>query len=385
MYPGAPVSAAAGVVAVAAGEMVRQRPELALVGGLVTVVVAVVTVAAVRRYLRTPADDLCRALATVDEVTVLMHPNPDPDAMAAALGVTRLAESVGTRAIAQYTGRIRHEENRAMIRALGLEFARFEDVSELRADHVVLVDHNEARGFAGAGGITPYVVVDHHPGGGEGRAFTDVRPAHGSCAAIVAEYLRDLGWRHGDHENPLPADLATALLYGIQSDTNDFSRGCTTADFDVAAFVFPAADPDRLDSIANPPIDEAALDIRARAVRHRTKSGSHLCSFAGEVENADALGQAADELLRLEGITAVVVGGQVGNTLHLSGRSNDESVHVGEALRHAVADIPMANAGGHRRMAGCQLSIDHMRGLGPSSGVSTDELRQRVFTALAEG
>ena len=381
--PSLAVAAAALVGQAGLEVLLRRRPALLLVVVLVAVVAVIVGVVGVRRYLRTTADRLCRALAAVDEVTVLMHPNPDPDAMASAMGVARLAESVGTRANVQYTGHIRHEENLAMVRALGLEFSRFEDVSSLRADHVVLVDHNEARGFAGAGGLSPYAVVDHHPGGGQGEAFTDVRPEYGSCAAIVTEYLRERGWRPDDHERPLPTDLATALLYGIQADTGDFSRGCTTADFDAAAFVFPAVDPSILDSIANPPVDEEVLDIRARAVQYRRKNGPYLCSFVGEVENADALGQAADELLRLEGVTAVVVGGRVDGTLHLSGRSTDDGIHVGQALREAVADIPMANAGGHQRMGGGQLSIDHMRGLGPSSGVSEDELRERVFTALA--
>jgi len=375
---------AAGLVGQSGLELLlRRRPVVVLVLGLLGVVAVVLTAAAVRRYLRTPADRLCAALAAVDEVTVLMHPNPDPDAMASALGITRLAESVGTRATVQYTGRILHEENRTMHEALGLEFTRFEDVTALQSEHVVLVDHNEARGFAGAGGLTPYAIVDHHPGGGQARRFTDVRPEYGSCAAIVTEYLRDRGWRPGDHDRPLPNDLATALLYGIQSDTSDFTRGCTNADFDAAAFVFPAVRPDVLESIANPPVEESTLEVRARAVQYRTKSGPYLCSFVGEVENVDALGQAADELLRLQGITAVVVGGQVDGTLHLSGRSRDDGIHVGRALRQAVADIPMANAGGHQRMGGGQLSVEHMRGLGPSSGVSTDELRERVFAALA--
>ncbi len=61
-------------------------------------------------------------------------------------------------------------------------------------------------------------------------------------------------------------------------------------------------------------------------------------------------------------MTAVVVYGESDGTIHLSGRSRDDRVHMGETLRHAVSDIPMANAGGHARMGGGQLSVDHMRG-----------------------
>jgi nanoRNase/pAp phosphatase (c-di-AMP/oligoRNAs hydrolase) len=227
-------------------------------------------------------------------------------------------------------------------------------------------------------------VVDHHPGGGTGDAYTDVRPEYGSCAAVATEYLRDLGWRTDDTEDrPMPEDLATALLYGIQSDTTNFSRGCTDADFDAAAFLFPATNPEALDRIANPPVDAEVLDVKARAATSRRKEGPFVCSFVGPVSNVDALGQAADELLRLEGVTAVVVGGESDGTLHLSGRSRDDRVHMGEALRRAVSDIPMADAGGHARMGGGQLSVDHLGGIGPSDGVSLDELRDRVFASMA--
>jgi hypothetical protein len=56
---------------------------------------------------------------------------------------------------------------------------------------------------------------------------------------------------------------------------------------------------------------------------------------------------------------------------------------MGRVLDEVVADIPMAEAGGHARMGGGQLSVAHMRGLGPSDGLSQDQLRDRVLDAVA--
>jgi nanoRNase/pAp phosphatase (c-di-AMP/oligoRNAs hydrolase) len=365
-------------------EAAQSRPEHAALAVGVAALVVVVGYAALRLYRRAAVDRLVRALGRVDEVVVLTHPNPDPDAMASALTVGQIAALAGTEATIQYPGEIRHEENRAMQTVLGLDMKHLSAGEGLAADHVVLVDHNEPRGFAGAGGLTPYAVVDHHPGEGTGEAFTDVRPEYGACAAIVTEYLRDLGWRtDGTADRRLPEDLATALLYGIQSDTTNFSRGCTDADFEAAAFLFPATNPEALERIANPPVGSEVLDVKARAATNRRKNGSFVCSFVGPVSNVDALGQAADELLRLEGVSAVVVGGESDGTLHISGRSRDDRVHMGECLGRVVEDIPMADAGGHARMGGGQLSVDHLGGIGPSDGVSVDELRERVFAAMA--
>jgi nanoRNase/pAp phosphatase (c-di-AMP/oligoRNAs hydrolase) len=365
-------------------EAARANPEHAALVVVVAALVVVVGYFALRLYWQTPVDRLVRALRRVEEVVVLTHPNPDPDAMASALAVARIARAVGTDATVRYPGEIRHEENRAMQTVLGLEMQHLPAGEGLRADNVVLVDHNEPRGFAGAGGLTPYAVVDHHPGNGTGEAFTDVRSEYGACAAVVTEYLRDLGWRTGEGDGPrITEDLATALLYGIQSDTTNFSRGCTDADFAAAAFLFPGTNPEALDRIANPSVDAEVLDVKARSATNRRKEGPFLCSFVGPVSNVDALGQAADELLRLEGVTAVVVGGESNGTLHLSGRSRDDRVHMGECLRRAVSDIPMADAGGHARMGGGQLSVDHLHGIGPSAGVSLEDLRERVFASMA--
>jgi len=87
--------------------------------------------------------------------------------------------------------------------------------------------------------------------------------------------------------------------------------------------------------------------------------------------------------MHLEGVTAVVVYGEHDGTLHLSGRSRDDRVHMGETLRHAISDIPMASAGGHARMGGGQLSVDHMNGIGPSDGISRDEFEERLFSAMS--
>lgn len=345
-------------------------------------------------YLRsTPAEDLRDTLAGHDQLSVLMHPNPDPDAMSSALAVSELADTVDTETVLQYPGQIRHQENRAFETVLDVDFDQIDGAEELDGDGVVLVDHNEARGFPGAEGIEPVAVVDHHPGMGEGSVFTDVRTDHGACATIFAEYFETLGWdpedpdadENGDSddsEDGLPVQLATGLLYGIQSDTKQLTKGCSPAEFRAAEYLYEGIDEDRLDRIANPQVDAEVLDVKARAITNRVVRNAFAVSDVGEVSNVDAIPQAADELMKLEGVTAVVVLGQKEGTLHLSGRSRDDRVHMGKALDGVVEDIPMATAGGHARMGGGQLSIDHMEGIGPSEGVARDEFNDRLFDAM---
>ena len=356
--------------------ILARQPEI-----LAVIALALLFAGGIWWYLRpTTGDRFVDALADHDRIAVLMHPNPDPDAMASAMAVGALAEAVDTEAVVQYAGQIRHPENRAFETVLDCEFEPIEGIDDLAAETVVLVDHNEPRGFGGAADIRPYAVVDHHPGSGEGTAFTDVRTDRGSCASILTEYIRERGWsnRTDAESRSLTPKLSTALLYGIQSDTTSFTRGCTHAEFDAASYLFPAADPDSLDRIANPQVDSETLDIKARAINERRVEGSFLVSHVGAISNLDALPIAAEELVRLEGITAAVITGECDGNLHVSGRSRDDRVHMGKAVSAALEIVPDASSGGHARMGGGQAMLPVWV---PDAG-GQSELEDRFFAAM---
>ncbi|MEF8882822.1 MAG: DHHA1 domain-containing protein [Halapricum sp.] len=381
MPPGA--GGGVGIQTDAVGTFIRNQPATTLAVVVVVAVLAGIGWWAFRRFRRSPGERLRRVLDRQDAVTVLMHPEPDPDAMASAMSVKTLAESVGADVTIQHPGQIRHQENRAFQTVLEQDFERIETAGDLADGAVVLVDHNEPRGFPGDGGVDPVAVVDHHPGNGEGEAFTDIRTDYGACATIFAEYFEELGWGPGTDGETISSELATGLMYGIQSDTEDLTKGCSPAEFEAAAFLYRGVDEDILDSVARPGVDAEVLDIKARAINNREVRNAFAISDVGEIGNVDAIPQAADELLRLEGTTAVVVTGRRDGTMHLSGRSRDSRVHIGKALKAAADDIPMAEAGGHARMGGGQLSIEHMEGLGPGDGVTVEEFTERVFEAMS--
>ena len=124
------------------------------------------------------------------------------------------------------------------------------------------------------------------------------------------------------------------------------------------------------------------LDVQARAIVKRVVRAPYAVSDVGPVSNVDAIPQAAEELLQLEGVSAVVVVGEKEGTLHLSGRSRDDRVHMGDALAAAVEDVPMSSGGGHARMGGGQVSLEHLRGLGPGDGLTREDLEERLFDAM---
>ncbi len=375
-----------------AESFVRMYPELAAAVVLAAVALVGGTYALLR-FKRPTGTRFLETIESRDEVAVLMHPNPDPDAMAAAIGVACLARQVDTAVTLQYTGQIRHQENRAFRTVLDIEMADIDHVSELAAEAVVLVDHNEPRGFAGAEGILPFAVVDHHPGDGTGEAFTDVRTDYGACSSIIAEYFRDVGATpvppdmHASEvaaEYTLPSDVSTGLLYGILTDTNRLTAGCSAPDFSAAAYLYPGVDEDLLNRIANPEVSKEVLEAKARAIAGKQVRGPFLVSDIGALSNLDAIPQAADELIKMEGVTATVVVGEKSGNIYLSGRSRDDRVHMGRTLEAALADVPGSSAGGHARMGGAQITQND--GVVDTDGglrVEREALVERLFDSMS--
>ena len=370
----------------------RENPELVVVAVLGVVVVLASTYALVRAR-RSAGAEFRRILADEEEITVLMHPNPDPDAMAAAIGVSSLASQLGVDAAIQYPGQIRHQENRAFRTVLDLELDRIDHVSDLASESVVLVDHNEARGFAGADGVLPTAVVDHHPGDGRGDEFTDVRTDYGATASVIAEYFDDIGAvpvPPDKHASETGSDLvlgtrtATGLLYGILTDTKHLTVGASEPDFASAAYVYPGVDQDQLDRIANPSVDAEVLEVKARAIAGRRIEGSFAVADVGGVNNVDAIPQAADELIQLEGVSAVVIIGERDGTIHLSGRSRDDRVHMGNAIDAVLSEVDNGNGGGHSRMGGGTITptVDATDN-GEPDGMDRNELADEMFRAMS--
>jgi nanoRNase/pAp phosphatase (c-di-AMP/oligoRNAs hydrolase) len=297
---------------------------------------------------------LWRVLDDIDNLAVVMHDNPDPDAIASGLALARIARATGCDAEVCYYGDISHQENRAFVNVLDIELRRLGPDETLSAvDGFALVDHARPGINDGLSPETAIdVVIDHPPPRGpvEGR-FVDLRSDVGATSTLLVEYLDRLGLG-------FEATTATALLFGIQVDTDGFVRGVTQADFDAAATLVESADLDLLSAVETSTYDVETMDILSRAITNRRVDGELLFSFVGAISNRDALAQAADELLMLDGTTTTVVYGIREETVYLSARSGS-TLDVGEAVREALDWA--GSGGGHADMAGAQLDANVLR------------------------
>ncbi|GGM72957.1 nanoRNase/pAp phosphatase (c-di-AMP/oligoRNAs hydrolase) [Halarchaeum rubridurum] len=307
--------------------------------------------AGVERGTDARARHLRETLESVEgTLTVLAHDNPDPDAIAAAIALCRIAEALGVDAEPCYFGDISHQENRAFVNLLELELTRLDPEAEYDFDAVALVDHSAPGVNDQLDPETPVdVVIDHHPAKGEVSVpFADIREDVGATSTIMTQYLDWFGVEYAEA-------LATALLYGIRIDTKDFKREITQQDFGAAADLLPHAAIDVLERIESPSISADTFEVVARGIRNREVEGDVLASCVGAISDRDAIAQAADRLLAIQGVTVTFVYGFMDGTIYASARGRGNDVDLGEALR--VAFDGVGSAGGHTDMAGAQLPL----------------------------
>ncbi len=281
---------------------------------------------------------------------IVVHDNPDPDAISSALALQVIAEAYNVYANIIYHGEIGHQENKAFVNLLGIDLYRAEDIEFTDYDNFALVDCS----VPGANNSLPSdtkvdLIIDHHPIPETeiDAEFIDIRPHVGASATILTKYLQELNIDIG-------SNLATALLYGIRTDTLDFKRNTDSSDLSAASYLYPLSDHDVLEQLERPSMSIETLDVLGEAINNRQVIGSYLLSNVGSIRDRDTLPQAADYLLNLEGISTSIVFGVTDERIYISGRSNDIRVNLGDVMKRAFGEDA---GGGHATAAAAQIPL----------------------------
>ena len=283
----------------------------------------------------------------------LQH-NPDPDALGSAAALKYLLERLlGVSAVLAYTGRVGRVENRAMLRYLNIKIKPSFKIDYRDFDLVVVVDTHPGAGTCQLPeGVVPDIVVDHHPSVDqmEGVAFPYYNPDFGSTSTMVGALFV---------ENGIPMDqrIATALTYGIRTDTMDLSRGTTPLDEHIFKEVYGAADKQVLSRIERARVPQEYFVVLERGLRRAKVTDFALTTYLGDIDHSDMVAEVADLLFRLEGIKWVMVsglgsGGETGQLMYCSLRAAvGKDVKAGAVAR----EISDGRGGGHDTFAAAQI------------------------------
>ena len=275
----------------------------------------------------------------------------DPDALASAMALKRiLRRRVQSVTVARINA-VTRPDNLAMIRYLRIATERWNWEQANIYSNFAIVDSQPGHSKAFTS-LTYDLVIDHHPLTELSlhttqTCFAAVHPSLGATSSFMAKLLRALGIRPG----PL---LATALLYGIRTDTDAFERSGSEEDLRSYQWLSHFANSNLLRRICRSEYLRDWLPLFARAFNSlRDCRGGGAYAALSKVGEADMLVAMADFFTKIHGLHWIAVSGVVGNQVIVIFRG-DGGRDMGQMARDCFG--PLGEAGGHRNLARAEFS-----------------------------
>jgi nanoRNase/pAp phosphatase (c-di-AMP/oligoRNAs hydrolase) len=315
----------------------------------------------------TQLDEFYSCFASKDSVLVTI--DPDPDAIGSALAVKRLLWHKVASISIGIIRPIRRLNNIAMVRLLRLPLFLLNTPDTHKSNKVVLVDsqpsHNDLFNR-----FHYTVVIDHHPQTETVNAgFCDVRPEYGSTSTIMTQYLRAAKIK------PSQA-LATALLYGIKTDTRNFERHTLIEDIEAFRYLFEYADHNILRKIEISDLSLSDTKIFHKAFERKHVVKDRIFIYLDQVPSSDILVEVAEFMLKIRGISWSIVSGIYHDNLIIVVRNDGCRKDAGRLVRRAFG--PMGCAGGHQAMARAEIPLNRLSELiGTLSSTSIERFVRR--------
>jgi nanoRNase/pAp phosphatase (c-di-AMP/oligoRNAs hydrolase) len=284
-----------------------------------------------------------------EKIHILLQHDPDPDAIGGALALRELlGRNRATTPIVTF-GAVTRPENVAMINLLDIQIETITPTDlHKEGARLALIDVQPPYFEQPLGRVD--LVVDHHPKRSNFKArFADLRTAYGSTATIFTEYLRAAGVEPSQR-------LATALVYGIKTDTLFLERGSNLADLSAFSYLYPLANKAMITRIERPALPREDLESMGRALSRLQIDSGVAVIHLGEVNREDVIPQMAEFCLQIEGVEWGVVSGLIGDRVVISVRNVGYVKSAGDIMKKLYDDI--GSAGGHRAMAKAVVPLD---------------------------
>ena len=305
---------------------------------------------------------------------ILTHDNPDPDSLAAAVALAFLLEKrAGIEAHVAYGGIIGRSENLALVKVLRLPVAPVSQVVFDEYDLLGVVDTQPSTGNHAIPARYPVdIVVDHHPIRDESldAPFADVGGDYGATSTMLVEYLR------AAKLEPSP-EVATALFYGIKTDSRDLGRQTTPRDVEAYLSLFPRVEKHLLGRIEHPDLPAEYFRLYHLAIeRAKVYGDTVVVTDLKDIYSPDMVAEVAERLMSLEGMKWSLAYGTYQGSLYVSLRVRDRRMNAGRLMRE-LCENRGGSAGGHGSMAGARVPL-------PPSRDRAARVKRRLLAAFLD-
>jgi c-di-AMP phosphodiesterase-like protein len=326
-------------------------------------------------HSRVIATKLCSMIQSAPNVIVMGHSNPDFDSIGACVGIAALSMHLGVKV--KIVTDLENENFKACTARLR-ELADYknmfvDDVTGLAQSEfgtlLIIVDANNFRILEApeiANNSFKTAVIDHHIKKEEFEhepQLSYIDPSASSACELISEILE-----FSIPVGTLRKEEANVIMSGIMVDTQNFTRTVGTRTFAAALYLRSAgASPE----YARTFFEQAFEDYHTEATFgrnaqiYRDQIAITVSEGTGSQSDRVAAAKAADRLLAVRNVNAAFALVLIGNTVHISGRSNG-SINVQIILEKI-------GGGGHFDVAGAAIE---------ESGI--EQAKARLMDAIDE-
>ena len=323
-----------------------------------------------RALTRARVQQYQRYLADADRILILLHNEPDPDAMASGLALRTVLHRTRTTAVIAALEGVTRPENVRMANLLDIHVETITQDAIEEFDRICMVDV-QPHYFPGLDRVD--LVIDHHPEQhGYNAVFKDIREDYGSTCTVLTEHLRAI-------DASISERTATAMLYAIKSDTLFFNRQANRCDIEAFSYLYPLADANLIRKMEGAEITTERLHLITKATQRSQMTDQIFSVFLGEVPRDDAIPYVADFFLQLENVRWTLVSGIVHGAFVMSVRNLGYTKNAGDFVRRFFSDI--GSAGGHRAMAKAVVPLEAFQS---RFGPIDDDIGRKMTDLLQE-
>ncbi|MBU4263098.1 MAG: DHH family phosphoesterase [Proteobacteria bacterium] len=291
-------------------------------------------------------ESLLQALSTTDTLGICIV--ADPDAIASALALKRLFWRKIKKTVICRVNAIKRSDNLAMLRYLHIAIPYIKQIDTTQVTKWAIVD-SQPHHHKSLSNIEFTILIDHHPPSPDHAVpFTDIREEYGANASIMMEYLRAA--------NITPsATLATALFYGIKTDTDNFARSSSAADIKAFRYLYKYVNLNIIKKIESSEINKKNVADFRNAFDALQFIGDTVYIHMGTVNDADALVIIADFFLKMVEATWCMVSGIYGQKVVIIIRNAGFRLDAGKVASRLFGKL--GSAGGHSSAARAEIPV----------------------------
>ncbi|PMP67542.1 MAG: phosphoethanolamine methyltransferase [Thermodesulfobacterium geofontis] len=284
-----------------------------------------------------------------DRVLILIW--ADPDALACAFALKRILQNKVEKIDISNVNEIVRLNNQVMVNILKIPLIKFSQELLKIYNKFILVDsqppHREE--FKN---IKFTAVIDHHPlTEGWCAEYVDIRPNYGAASTILFEYLKTLRIKPSVY-------LATALIYGIKVDTDNFGRSANPHDVIAFQKLYKHMNKYLLNKMEGYHIRRSELKYFKMALDQLKFQKNRLFTYIGKILNTDILVIIADFLNKVHETSWVFVGGEYKKNLVIIIRCDGYKKDAGKLAKKLFKDVGFA--GGHREKARAEIPFSNL-------------------------